>query len=250
MANNRIKKLHAFVDGITGNIPPIGVCKELYGTGLYFLSDAVIENVIGHKSDIFADYGIFLDSNGFWKCWFTQYFLYDDIAVPDSIETTDELKSFCMVTDNVSIFKEIGEAFVSIGDRDKYKINGNKNLIFGESPSLIYAVQDSSKVLSGFNSLSYLFNIYFKTKTSYLLIAESIQSIFNDKFDFNQSIYNTFGDATAAVYQFTDAFIIPVSNLYSKVGADIVSTCDNIINGDAENVPPIDYSANSKKFKK
>lgn len=245
MANNRIMKLRSFVDGITGETPLIAVCKDIDESGLFFLSNAIVENITGYKSDLFADYGIFLDSNGLWKCWFAQYFLYDDIRTIDPSDSFSELKSFCLVSDNVSIFKELGNAFIALSDKNKYKTTGYKYLITSQSDSLIYALEDCSNVTS--NSIS-SFAIYFHSKTNSIFIAESINIPFK-KIDLEKSIYNLFDDTAIATYPFMDCFITAVTNLYSKIGKDIVSVCDKIINGDAEPVQPFDYSVKMDRLK-
>lgn len=246
MANNRIIKLRSFVEGITGEIPPIAVCKDIDESGLFFLSNAVVENITGYKSDLFADYGIFLDSNGLWKCWFTQYFLYDDIRTIDPSDSFSELKSFCLVSDSVSAFKELGNAFIALSDKNKYKITGYKYLIASQSDSLIYALQDSSNATKASRSS---FAIYFQSKTNSIFVAESVNTPLK-KVDFDKCIYNSFDDNTIAVYPFMDCFITAVTNLYSKIGKDIVSVCDKIINGDAEPVQPFDYSVKMDSLSK
>jgi len=245
MANNRIMKLRSFVEGITGEIPPIAVCKNIDESGLFFLSNAVVENITGYKSDLFADYGIFLDSNGLWKCWFTQYFLYDDIRTIDPSDSFSELKSFCLVSDSVSAFKELGNAFIALSDKNKYKITGYKYLIASQSDSLIYALQDSSSATASRSS----FAIYFQSKTNSIFVAESVNTPLK-KVDFDKYIYNSFDDNTIVVYPFMDCFITAVTNLYSKIGKDIVSVCDKIINGDAESVQPFDYSVKMDSLSK
>lgn len=245
MANNRTMKLRSFVDGITGEIPPIAVCKDIDESGLFFLSNAVVENIKGYKSDLFADYGIFLDSSGVWKCWFAQYFLYDDIRTIDPSDSFSELKSFCLVSDSISAFKDLGNAFIALSDKSKYKVTGYKYLIASQSDSLIYALQDSSNATKASRSS---FAIYFQSKTNSIFVAESVNKALK-KVDLSKSIYNVFDDNTITVYPFMDCFITAVTNLYSKIGKDIVSVCDKIINGDAEPVQPFDYSTEMDRLK-
>ena len=114
---------------------------------------------------------------------------------PDSKENTGLVLDD---SDNISAFKDLGNAFIALSDKSKYKITGYKYLIARQSDSLIYALQDSSNATKASRSS---FAIYFQSKTNSIFVAESVNKALK-KVDLRKSIYNVFDDNTIAVYPF------------------------------------------------